>query len=138
VPLLPHRSFEDGPPFVSLLEAIEYADTVLQIDGARAIEYREWNGKGPRKHGISDRYADAISIFGIVHHHDVGNGIRSWVRVYLSPGVVEIEWTDAQETRINRAIKAMIHELCALGFLVPCKAAARGCRRRRKIKSLTR
>jgi hypothetical protein len=137
VPVLPNRSFEDGPPFLSLLEAIEYADTVLQIDGARAIEYREWSAKGPRKNGISDRYADAISIFGVVHHHDVGDGIRSWVRLYLSPGVVKIEWTEAQEMRINKAIRAMVHELCVLGFLIPCKAIAKGCRRRKRRKSLT-
>jgi hypothetical protein len=140
------RSFEAGPPFDSVLYAIEFADTVIQIDGATGIEYAEWSGDTPKCRGISDRLADAISIFSTVARYDTTKHLREYiVPLWKTRGydrhvlVKRFSWTEEQEVQLEKDLRAIAHALCIAGFLVPCKASSSACwRKHDKNKVCTR
>ena len=132
-----YRTFEAGPPFDSVLYAIEFADSVLQLGGAAGIEYGDWDADTPAYRGISDRFADALSIFGIIAQHDTTKHLREYViplwatHSYNHHVLVErFVWTKEQEVQVERDFRAITHALCIGGFLVPCKKSSRSCWRK--------
>jgi hypothetical protein len=119
-----------NPPFATLLEAIEFAESVLQVHGAAARDYEKGNGGAPC-YNITDGFADALTVSSIVR------GVESdrcrMIVEYLAPHAKHgpMEFSEVQVEQLKKTITLMTHQLCSHQLLVPCRNV-RWCGRRKK------
>jgi len=97
------------------LDAIEFAETTLQLHGAGARDYEKQ--RGIARYNISDSYADAITVFRIVCGC-TNNDVRlSTIKDHLTSPDRECVVVGA--TQVQEVIERITHQLNVLRLLDP-------------------